>query len=137
MSYLWWTFLSVLAYALVAPLVSLATEEIPSEVVIVTTNSMLVVVAVVLLVLSDASASEYVAHDSAQYMYAAGVVLTVGIVSYYRALELGPVSIVAPLFATFFVLSAVIGIAFLDEVFTLRKGLGIVLAGIAIWLVSG
>jgi transporter family protein len=137
MSYLWWAVLSLLAYALVAPLVSIATNDIPSEVVVVTTNGILVVTAVGLLAFSDASVSTYLLHDSAQYMYAAGVLLAIGIVAYYRALELGPVSVVAPIFGTFLVLSAIIGIAFLDEPFTLRKGLGIVLAGVAIWLVSG
>jgi transporter family protein len=70
-------------------------------------------------------------------MYAAGVLLAIAIVAYYRALELGPVSVVAPIFGTFLVLSAIVGIVFLDEPFTIRKGLGIVLAGVAIWLVSG
>jgi len=137
MNYLWWALISVLAYALVAPLVSIATSDIPSEVVVVTTNSILVVAAVVLLAVSDASVSEYLVHDSARYMYAAGVLLAIAIVAYYRALELGPVSVVAPIFGTFLVLSAIIGIAFLDEPFTLRKGAGIVLAGLAVWLVSG
>ena len=137
MNYLWWALFSVLAYALVAPLVSIATSDIPSEVVVVTTNGILFVTAAALLVFSDVSVSGYLVHESAQYMYAAGVLLAVAIVAYYRALELGPVSVVAPIFGTFFVLSAIIGIVFLEEPFTLRKGLGVVLAGVAIWLVSG
>jgi transporter family protein len=137
MSYLWWALLALLAYALVAPLVSVATSDIPSEVVVVTTNGILVVTAVILLALSDASVSAHLTDDSAPYMYAAGVLLAIAIVAYYRALELGPVSVVAPIFGTFLVLSSVVGIAFLDEPFTLRKGLGIVLAGVAVWLVSG
>ena len=57
-------------------------------------------------------------------MYAAGILLAIAIaiVTYYRALELGPVSVVTPIFGTFLVLSSIIGIAFLDEPFTLRKG---------------
>jgi transporter family protein len=137
MSYLWWAVLSLLAYALVAPLVSVATSDIPSEVVVLTTNSILVVTSVGLLAVSDVSLSGYLTHDSAQYMYAAGVLLAIAIVAYYRALELGPVSVVAPIFGTFLVLSSLIGIAFLNEPVTLRKGLGIVLAGVAIWLVAG
>ena len=137
MSYLWWALFSVLAYALVAPLVSIATSDIPSEVVVVTTNGILFVTAAAILVFSDVSVSGYLVHESAQYMYAAGVLLAVAIVAYYRALELGPVSVVAPIFGTFFVLSAVVGIVFLEEPFSLRKGLGVVLAGVAIWLVSG
>ena len=137
MSYLWWALLALLAYALVAPLVSIATSDIPSEVVVVTTNGILVVAAVILLALSDASVSTHLTNDSAPYMYAAGVLLAIAIVAYYRALELGPVSVVAPIFGTFLVLSSVVGIAFLDEPFTLRKGVGIALAGVAVWLVSG
>ena len=49
MSYLWWALLSLVAYALVAPLVSVATNDIPSEVVVVTTNGILVVTAIALL----------------------------------------------------------------------------------------
>lgn len=137
MNHLGWAVLALVTYALVAPLISLATSDIPSEVILVVTNGIVVVTAAVLLATSDVNASAYLLQDSAQYMYAAGVFLAVAIVAYYRALELGPVSVVAPIFGTFLVLSSVIGIAFLDEAFTLRKGLGIVLAGVAIWLVSG
>ncbi|MFT4944658.1 MAG: transporter family protein [Halovenus sp.] len=137
MSYLWWALLSLVAYALVAPLVSVATNDIPSEVVVVTTNGILVVTAIALLAVSDVSVSGHLTDEPAQYMYAAGILLAIAIVAYYRALELGPVSVVAPIFGTFLVLSSIIGIAFLDEPFTLRKGAGIVLAGVAIWLVSG
>jgi len=136
MQYLGWALIALLAYTFVAPLVSLATNEIPAEVVIVVTNGMLVVVAVAILLFSDASLTEHTTDGAAPYMYGAGVALTVGIIAYYYALEAGPVSVVVPVFGTFLVLSSLIGVVFLDEAFTVQKAVGVVLAGAAIWLVS-
>ena len=136
MQYIGWALIALVAYTFVAPLVSLATNEIPTEVVVVVTNTMLVAVAVGLLLVSDASLTEYVTDDAAPYMYGAGIALTVGIIAYYYALEAGPVSVVVPIFGTFLVLSSLIGIVALEEAFTVRKAAGIVLAAVAIWLVS-
>ncbi len=136
MQYLGWTLIALLAYTFVAPLVSLATNEIPAEVVIVVTNGMLVTVAIAVMFLSDASLTEHATGGAAPYMYGAGIALTVGIIAYYYALEAGPVSVVVPVFGTFLVLSSLIGIVFLDEAFTAQKAVGVVLAGAAIWLVS-
>ena len=136
MQYIGWALIALVAYTFVAPLVSLATNEIPTEVVVVVTNTMLVAVAVGLLLVSDASLTEHVTDDAAPYMYGAGIALTVGIIAYYYALEAGPVSVVVPIFGTFLVLSSLIGIVALEEAFTVRKAAGIVLAAVAIWLVS-
>ncbi|MXR50125.1 EamA family transporter [Halovenus sp. WSH3] len=136
MNYILWSVVALLSYALVAPLVSLATNEIPSEVVLVTTNGMLVVAGVLVILVSDTAPTTYLADDAAPYMYAAGAFLAIAILAYYRALEAGPVSVVTPIFGTFLVLSSVVGIVALGESLSVRKGLGIVLAGVAIWLVS-
>lgn len=136
MNYTLWALLALVTYALVAPLVSIATNDIPSEVVVVTTNGMLVLAAGVVLLVSDVSVGDYITHPDAPYMYAAGIVLAVAIIAYYRALELGPVSVVVPIFGTFLVLSSVIGIVVLEEALTARKVAGILLAGVAVWLVS-
>lgn len=136
MQYLSLAVIALLAYTFVAPLVSLATNEIPTAVVVVVTNAMLLTVAIALLVLSDASLLEHATDDAAPYMYGAGTALTVGIIAYYYALEAGPVSVVVPVFGTFLVLSSLIGVVALEEEFTVRKAAGIVLAGAAIWLVS-
>lgn len=69
-------------------------------------------------------------------MYAAGGMLAVSIIAYYRALELGPVSVVVPIFGMFIVLSSIVGIVALDEAVNARKIVGILLAGVAVWLVS-
>jgi transporter family protein len=60
----------------------------------------------------------------------------VGIVAYYRALALGPVSIVVPIFAMFIVTSSAVGILALDETLTARRGAGILLAIAAVYLTA-
>lgn len=136
MRYLAWAVLAVLSYSLVAPLVNLASEEIPSEVTVVVPNVMLAVATVGVLLVSDVSIPEYATHPDLKYLLAAGVFLSVGIISYYRALGAGPVSVVVPIFGLFLVGSSIVGFVFLDDPFTWKKGLGIVFAAMAVVLTS-
>jgi transporter family protein len=137
MRYLPWALLALLAYSLVAPLMKVATREIPSDVAAFYANLMLVVAALGVIVVSGQNVTPYATHDLAPAMYAAGACLAVGILAYYRALALGPVSVVAPVFGTFLVVSSLVGIAVLNEALTLRKVLGIALAAVAVWLTAG
>ncbi|MUV57379.1 transporter family protein [Halogeometricum rufum] len=139
MNYLPWAVLALVAYAFVSPLMSVATTgspKIPSNVAALMANSLLVVGTAAIVVYNDADALSYLTHPKAKFVFAAGVCLTVGILAYYRALSMGPVSIVSPIFGMFLVLSSVIGIAFLNESLTARKAVGIGLALVAIYLVS-
>ena len=139
MSYLPWAILSLVAYALVPPLLNVATTgsvRMPSNVAALYSNLVLVIGTVAIVVYNREAALTYVSHPTFKYVILAGVFLTIGIVAYYRALSLGPVSVVSPIFGMFLVLSSVIGIAFLNESLTARKVAGIGLAIIAIYLVS-
>lgn len=136
MQYLWYALVALLAYTLVAPLTKLATQEIPSDTVAFVTNGMLAVSALALVVASGKPVASSLTHEHAPYMYAAGVCLSVGIIAYYRALSGGPVSVVVPIFGLFLVGSSIVGIAFLDETLTVRKGAGIVLAVVAVFLTT-
>ena len=120
----------------VAPLVKIATAEIPSTVVLLISNGMLVLVATGVVVATDTPVVQYLSHDRAVYAYAAGLALAVGILAYYRALSAGPVSVVVPIFGLFIVTSSVLGIAILDESLTARKILGIALAVGAVYLTA-
>ncbi len=137
MRYLAWAALALLAYSLVAPLMKVATREIPSDVAAFYANLVLVGAALGVVVLSGDSVTAYADHRLAPAMYAAGVCLAVGILAYYRALALGPVSVVAPVFGLFLVVSSLVGIAVLNEALTARKVLGIGLAAVAVWLTAG
>jgi len=136
MRYLLWAVLALIAYTLVPPLVKLATATIPSDVVLVISNGILVVVALGIILANDVSVAPYLTDGQAIYAYGAGIALTVGIVSYYRALAAGPVSVVVPIFGMFIATSSIIGIAFLDEPLTGRKVAGIGLAIAAVYLTS-
>jgi transporter family protein len=136
MNYLLWALLALLAYTFVAPLMSVATTEVPSDVAVAVSNSMLVVAAVAVVAASREPVVEYLVHPYAPHMYAAGICLAVGILAYYRALALGPVSVVVPIFGMFIVTSSLIGFAVLDEPLTARKAAGIGFAVLAIYLTA-
>ncbi|RLM59288.1 multidrug transporter [Halobellus sp. Atlit-31R] len=139
MSYLPWAFLALAAYSLVPPLMSVATTgsvKIPSNVAALISNAILVAGTALVVVYNGSDAASYLTHPKSKYVFVAGICLTVGILAYYRALSLGPVSVVSPIFGMFLVLSSVIGIAFLNESLTMRKVLAIGLALVAVYLVS-
>lgn len=137
MSYQQWAILALVSYSMVAPLIKLATEEIPPNVALVVANGTLVVAGLAVLVATDVSVTAYLGHPRAVYMYGAGLFLAVGILAYYRALAAGPVSVVVPIFGMFIVTTAVIGFLFLDEAVTTRKLAGIGFAALAIYLTAG
>jgi transporter family protein len=60
----------------------------------------------------------------------------VGILSYYRALASGPVSVVTPIFGMFLVGTSILGVVFLDETLSTQKITGIGLAVVAVYLVA-
>lgn len=136
MNYLGWSLIALASYSIVSPLVSFVTRDVPSTVAALITNGILVIAAFGVVLASGESIVPYLAHKKAPYMYLAGVLLAVGILAFYHALSLGPVSIVVPIFGLFIVTSSAIGIAFLDEPLTARKVAGIALALVAIYLTS-
>jgi transporter family protein len=139
MSYLPWAIVALGAYTLVPVLMRTATtgtEAIPSDVATVISNSILVVGAVAVVVGTDQRVTPHLGSSKLPYAVAAGVFLAVGILTYYRALALGPVSVVTPVFGMFLVTSSIIGMAFLDEPVTARKIAGIGFAVLAVYLVT-
>jgi transporter family protein len=126
MNYIIWALVAMLGYTLVAPLMKVALVEVPSTVAVLVSNTILVTAAVAVVAATESDPLTYLSSPKMLYVVAAGLCLAVGILAYYRALELGPISVVVPIFAMFIVTSSVVGILFLEEVLTLRKGLGIV-----------
>lgn len=135
-NYVIWALIACLAYSFVPPLIRVGTQEIPSVPAAFISNFVLLVVIFGVLLYSREDLVPYFWNGSAAYLYAAGLFLGIGILSYYRALELGPVSVVVPIFAMFIVGGSVIGFAVLEETITARKVLGILLGVLAISLIS-
>lgn len=134
--YLALSLVAFVAYSLVAPLLKVAMRTVPSTTAVFLSNTVMLVLLGCLLVYQRTSPVPYLTHPMAPYIVAWGVALAVGLLAYYRALALGPVSIVVPVFGLFIAVSSVIGIAFLDESLTARKAASICLAVLAIVLMS-
>ena len=134
MNYIIWALVAMLGYTLVAPLMKVALVEVPSTVAVLVSNTILVTAAVAVVAATESDPLTYLSSPKMLYVVAAGLCLAIGILAYYRALELGPISVVVPIFAMFIVTSSVVGILFLEEVLTLRKGLGIVFGMTAVYL---
>lgn len=134
--YLLFALVAFVAYSLVAPLLKVAMETIPSTAAVFISNSVMFVLLGALLIYRGWSPLPYLSHPKTPYILAWGVLLAVGILAYYRALELGPVSVVVPIYGLFIAVSSVIGIVVLDEDVTVRKGLSIFFAVLAVVLMS-
>jgi transporter family protein len=134
--YLVLALVSFVAYSLVAPLLKVAMETIPSTTAVVMSNTLMFLILGGALLYTRTSPFSYVSHPKAPLILVWGITLSVSLLSYYRALALGPVSIVVPIYGLFIAVSSFIGIAVLDETLTRRKVASIVLAVLAITLMS-
>ncbi|ESS11471.1 MAG: putative membrane protein [uncultured archaeon A07HR60] len=138
--YLPYALLAIGAYAMVPPLLRVATSganAIPSNVATIISNLVLVVIGLCVVAYTGETSTEHLTSPKIPYVLVAGAFLGVGILSYYRALALGPVSVVTPLFGTFIVFSSAIGVFVLGESLTPRRILGVGFAIAAVYLVSG
>ncbi|MFT4964734.1 MAG: transporter family protein, partial [Halobacteriales archaeon] len=97
----------------------------------------LVGMALTVAVTQDHSITEYVGYDRFPYLILGGVLLGVGIMAYYKALEMGPVSVVVPVYGMFIALSSIVGFLVFEEVLTARKAVGILFGLVAIYLTAG
>lgn len=134
--YLSFALLAFLAYSLVAPLLKLAVADLPSTPVVFLSNFVLFVLVGVVLLWRGESPVPYLRHRYASLIVVSGVLLTVGLLTYYRALALGPVSVVVPIYGLFIVVSAFVGIVAFEEAVTPRKLAGIGFSVLAIALIS-
>ena len=138
MSAVLWAVIAMFAYSFVAPFVSRAIGGgIPEFLVLLITSVILALVALLVAAFTGELNWRGLVQPQAWNAYLAGAFLAVGITAYYRALSLGAVSVVVPIFGLFIVLSSVVGFVFLGEPVTVRKILGIALAGVAVYLVAG
>ncbi|ELY41062.1 EamA family transporter [Natronorubrum tibetense] len=134
--YLLLSFVAFVAYSLVAPLLKVAMETIPSTTAVFMSNTIMLVLLGGLLVHQGQSPREYLSHPKLPHIVVWGVLLAVGLLAYYRALALGPVSVVVPLYGLFIAVSSVIGVLVLEESLTFRKLSGIGFAVLAVVLMS-
>ncbi len=68
------------------------------------------------------------------YTFLIGVLLTIGVLTLYIAIQRGPLSTVMPIFGLNAVITAILGILVLQEMVSLERVLGIIFAMVAIVL---
>jgi transporter family protein len=138
-SYLLWAFIGMVGYSITALLVKLATQSgrFSSFFVLMIASAMVVATSTIITLLRGDmkafSANNLTGSDD-MFALGTGVALVIAVVFYFLALSEGPVSVVVPIFGMFIVGGAVLGVLFLHEPLTLRKGIGILLAAVSIIL---
>lgn len=137
MEYLLWVVVALLTYGMLAPITSVVTKEIPPTIALFLATVVFLVLTSAVMVVTGADLATHAVAPSAGYIYVGGLFLAVGILAYYFALRLGPVSVVVPIYGMFIVGSSVVGILFLDEALTATRAGGIVCAVAAIYLSAG
>ncbi|MFB6127985.1 MAG: EamA family transporter [Halolamina sp.] len=134
--YVAWAVLALVSYSLFTPLVKIATRSAPSHVVALVTNAVLVLAALAVTVVTGDDVTAALDPETLPYVLGGGVFLAVGILSYYRALAAGPVSVVVPVFGSFIAVSSLLGVVALGETLTARKLLGVTLATVGVYLAA-
>ena len=137
MDYLVWAVVALVSYALVGPLVNISTNDIPPAVGLFLATMVFLSITSIVILLTGTANPGYLTDPRMWYVLVAGVLVTVGILAYVRALEVGPISIVVPIYGMFIVGSSAVGIVFLGEALTPGRIAGIGCAVIAIVLGTG
>jgi transporter family protein len=141
MSYIAWAILGMVGYSLVTLFVKLATRSGQfSSFLVLAIATVIVCTSTLTIATLRGDTRALVARDfassSALWAYATGITLAVAVTSLFRALSLGPASVVAPIYGMFIVGGAILGMVFLNEPPNLRKLLGIALATVSIYLIA-
>jgi transporter family protein len=141
MNHITWALIGMVGYSFTTLLVKFATRSGQFSSFLVLSIACVITMTTVLCItllrgdLQHLGAKDF-AGPNAWYAYATGIALTVAVISLFRALSLGPASIVVPIYGMFIVGGAVLGMIFLHEPLTARKVVGIGLAAISIFLLA-
>jgi len=127
----------MLGYGVTAFLLKVVMRAVGPEVALVVTNSILVAFSVCLVIYRGESLIQGLNGGwSTLILFVAGLTLSFSIASYYLALNRGPASVVVPIFAMSFAVASVLGLLFLGEEIKVTKIVGLILAVVAIFLLT-
>lgn len=135
MRYLAWTLLALGTYTFLPPMMRLTTARVSTGTATFAAAGMLSVTGLGLAIAGGNDVVGAIA-DNWVYVIVTGLILTVGVFSFFHALSLGPVNVVAPIFGLFIVTSSIVGVVFLDETLTATRVAGLAFATVAIVLLS-
>ena len=131
-----WALLAMVCYSFAFLFMKLAMQDLPTFTVLpIAVVTLAVGATTVALVVGEWSIPSGTGRSVA-FALAAGLCLAGAVVGYFRALSVGPVSVVVPIFGMFLVGGALLGILVLGEGVTPRKVLGIVFGAVAVVLIA-
>jgi transporter family protein len=141
MDYIAWALLGMAGYSAVTLFVKLATRTGEfTAFTVLAVATMIVVVAALGNAIAQGGFAGKTAADFARpgalYSYAAGIALTIAVGSLFKGLSLGPASVVVPIYGMFILGGTILGVVFLSEPMTFRKGLGLLIAIAGVYLVA-
>lgn len=139
-AYVVWAFIGMIGYSFTTLFVKLAvrTGHISSFAVLAVATVMVAVSSVATAAMRGELAAVSTHADAAAVLWtcATGFSLTVAVSSLFRALALGPASVVVPLYGMFIIGGAALGVLFLGEPLSLKKVVGLTAAVAGAYLVS-
>ena len=137
MGYLPWALFAMVTYGLTAVLLKLAFRGISPALGLVVANVAVVAVGLGwMAVVGSGAARGLGANAATAWLALAAVVLSASIMTYYKALSLGPASVVVPIFALSMTLAVVLGFLVLGEPVRPVRVAGIGFAALSILLLT-
>lgn len=137
MSYVSWAFIAMVTYGISTFLLKVVFKTIHPAFGLAFANLFVVFAGVGWTILTGAPALKNVGWNGTMgLLVVASTVLAMSIVSFYRALSIGPASVVAPIFALSFIVAAVLGLVLLGEPVKATRIVGLVLGVVAILLLT-
>lgn len=135
MRYIGWALFALGTYTFLPPMMRLTTARVSTGVATFVAAGMLSLTGLVLAIAGGDPVVEGIVGNW-RYVVGTGLVLTVSVFSFFHALSLGPVNVVAPIFGLFVVTSAAVGVLLLGESITVQRMAGMAFAVVAIVLIS-
>jgi transporter family protein len=128
MSWIFYAFISAAAAALTAILAKIGVEGVPSTLATAIRTVVIVVFAwIMVLGLGEQLRLATVSRRSLVFLILSGVATGVSWLAYFRALQLGPASKVAPIDKLSLPLTILLAVLYLGEPLTWRLGIGVAL----------
>ena len=135
MGYLPWALFAMVTYGVTAVLLKLAFRGISPALSLVIANVPIVLAGLGWMALQGTTGWRSIGLNAPTgWMALVAIMLPASILSYYKALSLGPASVVVPIFALSLTVAVVLGVLVLGEPLRLTRGLGVLFAVAAIVL---
>lgn len=136
--YVLWALIGMVGYSLTTLFVKLAVRggHVTGFFVLALATSMVALSSIAIAALRGDFATATPGPAQWLWVVATGIALAVAVSSLFRALSIGPATVVVPLYGMFIVGGALLSVIFLHEPLTVRKVAGLGAAVVAAYLVS-